>query len=130
VGVRISKKTVEVGDRALSLVIWDLAGEDELVVLRTEYLRGAAGYILVADGTRRDTLDRAIALQGSARTALGEVPFVLAVNKADRSEDWVVDEEVLNEHAGRGWVTFVTSAKSGQGVEQVFSALAKKVAGD
>jgi len=128
VGVRICKKAVEIGHQPLNLIIWDLAGEDELVVLRTEYLRGASGYILVADGTRRDTLDKAIDLHGRARATLGELPFVLAVNKTDRTEDWAIDESVLEQHSKEGWPVVLTSAKSGQGVEEVFTAIAEKVA--
>jgi small GTP-binding protein len=127
VGVRIFKKTVDVGEQPLSLIIWDLAGEDELVVLREEYLRGASGYILVADGTRRHTLDKAIDLHDRARATLGAVPFVLAVNKSDRSEDWAIDESVLEERAGMGWPIVMTSAKSGRGVEEVFHSIAKRV---
>src|SRR5262249_41626455 len=99
----------------------------EFVVLRTEYLRGAAGYILVADGTRRDTLDKAIELHGRARAALGDLPFVLAVNKSDRTEDWAIDESVIEEHSQQGWPVVLTSAKSGRGVEEVFTTIAEKV---
>lgn len=128
VGVRICKKTVKLGEQLLNLIIWDLAGEDEFVALRTEYLRGASGYILVADGTRRDTLDKAIDLHSRARTALGEVPFILVVNKTDRSEDWAIGEAVLDEHAKQGWAIVRTSAKLGSGVEEAFATMAQKVA--
>ena len=127
VGVRIHRKTVPLDDDSLRLIIWDLAGEDEFVVLRAEYLRGASGYILVADGTRRDTLDRAVDLHRRARKMLGEVPFVLIVNKVDRSEDWVIDEARLEDYAAQGWTIVHTSAKSGRGVEDAFTRIAKKV---
>ena len=128
VGVRICKKTVEVDKEPLTLIIWDLAGEDELVVLRTEYLRGASGYILVADGTRRETLDKAIDLHRRARATLGEVPFVLAVNKTDRTDDWAIDEAVLEEQSKQGWPVVLTSAKTGRGVEEIFTKMAERVA--
>ena len=128
VGVRIHRKAVELDDYPLNLIIWDLAGQDELIVLRTEYLRGASGYILVADGTRRDTLDKAIELHSRARTALGEVPFVLVVNKNDRADEWAIDEAMLEEFARQGWSILRTSAKSGHGVEEAFIRLAEKVA--
>ena len=127
VGVRIHKKTVELGERPLNLIIWDLAGEDEFVVLRTEYLRGASGYILVADVTRRDTLDKAIDLHKRARTALGKVPFVLALNKTDRVDDWDIEEAALEELANEGWPIIRTSAKSGRGVEDTFNRMAQRV---
>ena len=128
VGVRVQKRTVALGDQALDLIIWDLAGEDEFVALRTAYLRGASGYILVADGTRPETLDRAIDLRRRAHSTLGNVPFVLVVNKTDRLEDWAVDEMVLDELVGERWLVFRTSAKTGQGVEEAFIRLARAVA--
>ena len=127
VGVRIHKKTVAVSGQTLDMIIWDLAGEDEFVVLRIAYLRGASGYILVADGTRPETLDKAIDLQQRAQDALGNVPFILVVNKTDRSADWAIHEDVLNELVGKNWLVFRTSAKTGQGVEDAFNRLANAV---
>jgi small GTP-binding protein len=125
VGVRIQKRTVSLGSQDLDLIIWDLAGEDEFVALRTAYLRGASGYILVADGTRPETLDKAVDLHVRAGNTLGDVPFLLLVNKADRSAEWTIKEEALNEISGRGWLVLRTSAKTGQGVEDAFTRLAK-----
>ena len=56
VGVKIDKKTVQVGEQEVGLVLWDLYGEDEFQKMRWSYVRGASGYLLVADGTRRATL--------------------------------------------------------------------------
>ncbi len=127
VGVHIQKKTVEANGDSLVLIIWDLAGEDEFVKLRTAYLRGASGYILVADGTRTDTLDRAMELQERAAAALGDVPFLLAINKADLAADWSVDEARLRELTDRGWPVLRTSAKTGHGVEAAFVGLANRM---
>ena len=125
VGVRIQKKTVALRDQSLDLIIWDLAGEDEFVALRTVYLRGASAYILVADGTRPDTLDKSIELHQRARGALGDVPFVLLLNKTDRSADWAIEQSALEELSAKGWPVLITSAKTGQGVEDAFTRLAK-----
>ena len=127
VGVRIHKKTFAVDDCVLDLIIWDLAGEDEFVVLRTAYLRGAAGYMLVADGTRPETLDKALDLQRRAETALGSAPFVLMVNKNDRLEDWAIQNDALEHLARRNWLIFRTSAKTGEGVEEAFTTLGRAV---
>src|SRR5258707_408911 len=63
VGVKIDKKTVTLGDRVVHLILWDLAGEDDMSSLRMSYLRGSAGYVLVADGTRPATLETALSLR-------------------------------------------------------------------
>lgn len=125
VGVRIQKRTVELDSETINLIIWDLAGEDEFVSLRAAYLRGAGGYILVADGTRPNTLNTALELHGYATRVLGGVPFVLMVNKRDRLEDWAVDEKELEGLTRDGWVVFKTSAKTGEGVSDGFIRLAK-----
>jgi len=63
VGVKIDKKVEQLPDRVVSLVLWDLAGEDDIGSLRMSYLRGSAGYVLVADRTRRSTLQMALSLR-------------------------------------------------------------------
>ena len=130
VGVKVDKKLVAVGQEPLELLLWDLYGEDEFQKIRTSYLRGSSGYVLVADGTRRETLDRAVVLQNRAEEAVGKVPFVLMVNKADLTDKWEVDDAALEELTRQGWPILKTSAKTGAGVEEAFLALAGKMLAD
>ncbi len=129
VGVKIDKKTVTVGQAELDLVLWDIAGEDDVQPLQLVYLRGASGYLLVADGTRRATLDKARALQRKVEETIGKKPFVLVLNKSDLVQDWDVGDQLTNELAGEGWDLMKTSAKTGSGVEEVFHLLARKILG-
>src|ERR1051325_7234218 len=39
IGVKIDKKTLRVDDQELSLILWDLAGEDDFYQVRMSYLR-------------------------------------------------------------------------------------------
>ena len=57
VGVKIDKKVLTVGTEDVTLVLWDVAGEDDVNAIRMTYVRGAAGYFLVVDGTRGETLE-------------------------------------------------------------------------
>ena len=125
VGVKIEKKEVDIGTTRVHLIIWDLYGEDEFQKVRTSYLRGSAGYLLVADGTRRATLDTAVELQEIADRAIGRVPFLLLVNKADLAAHWEIDDEALARLTKQGWWILKTSAKTGEEVEAAFAALAK-----
>ena len=124
VGVHVQKRNVELDSGSIDLIIWDLAGEDEFVSLRPAYMRGAGGYILVADGTRRETLSKALEMQKSAARALGGVPFALMVNKADLRDDWAVPDADLDGLILKGWMVFRTSAKTGEGVSDGFIRLA------
>ncbi len=127
VGVKIDRKDVSAGGAPVALMLWDLAGEDDLSPLRTAHLRGASGYILVADGCRAATLAKAIELQARIEEQFGKLPFVLAINKADLRETWEVR---ILDIENRGWSTFETSAMSGAGVEEMFLALADQLAGE
>ena len=122
IGVRIETRRVERPAGTSELVLWDLSGEDEFQSVRSAYLRGAAGYLIVVDGTRRDTLDTALSLQAKAQAqaTTGDVPFVIALNKADRVADWDVDAKTLKERESS---VVRTSAKTGEGVEDAFNRL-------
>jgi hypothetical protein len=65
-----------------------LAGLDRVDSLNESYLRGAAGYLLVADGTRSATLSTAIELQAAVEQVLGGVPFACLLNKSDLEDEW------------------------------------------
>ncbi len=127
VGVKIDKKRVRVGDRTVDLVLWDLNGEDRFQKLSMSYMRGAAGYLLVVDGTRRETLDTAMVLHHKVRAVLGETPFVMVFNKADLEEDWAFSDEDLRIQEARGWTVLKTSAKTGTGVEESFLQLSARL---
>jgi small GTP-binding protein len=128
IGVKVDKKTLSVDGADITLMLWDIYGEDEFQTVRTSYLRGAAGYILVADGTRQRTLDTARELQSKAMAVVGNVPFVLVLNKADLAGEWRVDDRALWKMAEDGWTLVKTSAKTGAGVEEAFLKLTTKVA--
>jgi small GTP-binding protein len=130
VGVKIDRKEVTIGDRQLNLVLWDINGQDAFQTVQKSYLRGSAGYLLVVDGTRPTTLDVAIDLQKKAESVVGKVPFIVALNKADLSAEWQVDQTRLVKLAKDGWNMIPTSAKTGVGVEETFSALARRMSDD
>ncbi len=125
VGVKIEKKSMQVDERQVDLVIWDIYGEDDFQKVRLSYLRGASGYLLVVDGTRQATLETAVGLQKSAEATIGTVPFLLLVNKADLAESWDIEEQRLAELTRRGWTVLRTSAKTGADVETAFAKLAE-----
>lgn len=127
VGVKIDKKVVSVGPEEVTLVVWDLAGEDALTQVRPTHLRGASGYILVVDGTRRSTLDTARSLHDRAQEATGDVPFVLVVNKTDLRDEWEINEQDMTECSSRGWSVMTASAKTGETVERLFLELASRM---
>lgn len=127
VGVKIDTKQMVTGGVPVALAIWDIAGEDDLAQVRLSHLRGAHGYILVADGCRSVSLANALELNQRISQSLGSLPFVLVINKADLREQWEIQKSDVETLAGQGWATCETSAKSGDGVETLFQLLTGKM---
>jgi len=124
VGVKIDRKPVQVGGQDVNLLLWDLEGRDGVQDIQTSYLRGAAGVIYVADGTRRETVTQVFELRELVQGAVGAVPEVLALNKVDLADQWIVTSADRANLAQVPWHTFDTSAKTGDGVEAAFQWLA------
>ena len=128
VGVKIDKKVMTVGGEQMALILWDIAGEDAVAAVRVSYLRGAAGYLLVVDGTRPETLDTAESIQSRITAEIGAVPFIALLNKADLVEDWAIAPERVQALEAAGWSFMRTSAKTGDSVEAAFGELATRLA--
>jgi small GTP-binding protein len=127
VGVKVDKKTLTVGSEPLTLILWDIAGQDDVNAVRMSYVRGAAGYLLVADGTRAETLTVARSIQARVMAEVGVIPFALLLNKTDLDESWEILKEPVDLLELAGWIVLRTSAKTGEGVEEAFQGLAQRL---
>ncbi|OQX07034.1 Rab family GTPase [Candidatus Thiothrix anitrata] len=126
VGVKIDKKQLTLNGKELSLVIWDIAGEDDFTNIRTAYLRGMAGYIIVIDGTRQNSWEVALSINTLVKANVGELPMVFALNKADLKAQWQVEAQQIRALEQTGYPVLETSAKLGLGVDEVFTQLAQQ----
>ncbi len=124
VGVKIDKKPLTLDGQELSLLIWDIAGEDDFSSIRTTYLRGMAGYIVVMDGTRPNSWEIAIAVHNMVKTSIGNLPMVFAINKADLKSQWQIESQQIRQLEQLGYPVIETSAKLDNGVDQLFQQLA------
>ena len=149
VSVRICKKTLQVDGRSVTLMIWDIADGNQWEAVSTQ-LRGMQGYLLVADGTRPETVERARDIfeeiwsyeepqpagEKSAKAEGGdlvkrfpyrEIPFLLLLNKCDLTKEWKIEEPFLKILANKAWPVKVVSAKENKGVEEAFFNLGRKI---
>jgi signal recognition particle receptor subunit beta len=106
------------------MVLWDIAGAENNFSIPMHYVKGAAGFLLVIDGTRNSSLETAVELIASIKQEVGDIPYVIAVNKNDLP--WEVNSADLQlSLPGEKW--FSTSARTGENVENAFLALGEKV---
>ena len=126
VGVKIDRKQLTVGDKDVTLMLWDLEGRDGIRDISQSYVRGAHGIIYVADGTRPETAAQLQDIKRIVTDAVGEVPSIVALNKFDLKDEWKLspgDEEAAG---AAGLHRLKTSAKTGEGVEAAFQWLAER----
>lgn len=121
VGVKIDTAAVETTGGAVSLVLWDLAGEDAFHSVQLSYLSGAHGLVYVADLSRPATLEVALGLRRRIEETMGRVPSVVLFNKSDLAAE--SDSDCA---APEGLPSFRTSAKTGAQVPEAFRALAER----
>lgn len=130
IGTKVTKKIVEVTDQGstvkVMMLVWDIMGQKGFrELLREAYFFGAHGAIAVCDVTNKETLEELRYWIKALTDVAGDVPIVFAGNKADLESDCVVKDEELQELAEKyRSEAFMTSAKTGQNVEQVFRTLA------
>ena len=122
IGVKID--TAEIGDT--KVILWDVAGRDSLSPVNVSYLVGAAGVVLVADGTREITVNNLYEIWQTIVERIGHVPAVVAINKKD-CDGWHIDESDLERFSELGWPVFFTSAKDNQNVKGIFESLIDKI---
>ena len=127
IGVKVDKKTVTVFDHEMRLLIWDIQGKEATDEVPESYLRGMAGALLVADGTRKETLESLHTLKRQVHMTMGPVPTIVLINKLDLYAQWEVDEKEVVQLTDQQFQVLRTSAKSGEQVEQAFELLAQKM---
>lgn len=123
IGVKIDKKIVTVDDTELSLILWDVYGDDSHQTVLPSYLRGMAAFILVVDPTRPETFNSAKKLHSLVLDTLGPKPFVLVLNKSDLKDEWKINNDIYTELSDAAIQTLETSAKTDTGVNELFHTL-------
>ncbi len=126
-GVKTDKKVIDVDGRKVAMVLWDIAGSEEYFKVPLSYVRGASGYLLVIDGTRPQTVDSGCELAEEIEGELGRIPRVAVLNKIDLQDEWKLTDELLQPVQALGCPLIRSSARTGQGVQEVFLSLARRL---
>ncbi|KAJ2781245.1 GTP-binding protein of the rab/ypt [Coemansia javaensis] len=125
----VSKDVALDGGCTAQLQIWDTAGQERYKSLAPMYYRGAGGAVVVYDITQAASFGRARAWVAELqRQNEGKTVIALVGNKLDLAAKRTVSREEGAAYAAEaGLLFYETSAQSGQGVQQVFEELSRKI---
>lgn len=125
IGVHILKREVTLGNQAVSLILWDIEGTDDLNSINKSFLLGANGFVITYDITRPSTFEN---LESQLRQLKTDYPNVITTvigNKVDLLEKTALNTE---KHLNIIEITdYLTSAKTGENIENLFSNLARNL---
>ncbi len=131
VGTKVSKKNVHI-ERSekdivlITLLIWDVLGQKEFRRLHSVFYQGAKGALIVADVTRKDTLESLPGWVESIYKINGEIPIVFLANKVDLEDKIAFSEKELKAVCAQFDAPYYfTSAKTGERVEDAFHKIAE-----
>jgi small GTP-binding protein len=129
IGVKISRRSVDLENGVCNLLIWDLVGGQDFDHKATNYLRGSAGALIVCDLTRAETLDFLGYATEQLLTLNPDAAIVYLGNKVDLMDERKITDAQLSEFAQENngsWL--LTSAKTGEQVETAFHRLTGQMA--
>ncbi len=125
-GTKVSKKVIDLGEVELTLMIWDILGQKGDDPLHAAYYRGANGALLVGDLTRPETMRHVVRWKEDFLKVCPGAVFVAASNKSDL-EGAMPAHDLQEIVDALGVELRRTSARTGEGVEELFMALGKGI---
>jgi len=136
IGTKVSRKDIQLIYPNLiinlRLMIWDILGQKEYSKIRSASLTGAHGIIIVGDLSRPETITsmEEFWLEES-RKLVGKLPAIFVGNKLDLVSDDSPSAKLLESIGSRRNAdVFMSSAKTGERVEEVFRSIGEKLVGD
>nr|MDO8132662.1 Rab family GTPase [Candidatus Njordarchaeum guaymaensis] len=128
-GANITSREYSVEGKDITLLIWDIAAQEEFSRVRQEYYRGVKAAFIVYDVTRPKTFQNVVSWYDDLTTIISKkIPIILIGNKADLPA--VVYSPSGKRLADDLKADFIeTSAKTGDNIEKVFDKVVRKLSG-
>lgn len=113
----------------IELQIWDTAGQEKFRALAPVYYRSTSAAIVVFSLTNLQSFHSLPAEIETFFNVAGESAIVfIAANKSDLDDEFELSFEECQQWANKhGYKIYLTSAKTGEGIQQMFSDLAHEL---
>ena len=129
VGVDVKYKYITYENKKIRLDIWDTAGQERFRGIAENYFRGSNGIIFVFDISNKESFTKLKLWMNDAISKINKgTEMVIAENKIDLEDKRDVSKELIKDFGEKNNIEiFSTSAKTGEGVEQMFINLVSKL---
>jgi len=133
IGAQLTNYETEIDGIRIELIFWDIAGQDNFHFLRPSFYRYSKAAIIVysleENNLGKRSFDHISTWHKDIKQFCGEIPIVLLANKVDLINEQSLDktniQKLVKELNFLGY--YITSAKTGQGLDEAFDALSKKM---
>ena len=131
IGAQFTTFEREIDGDLIKLLIWDIAGQRDFDFLRPSFFNNSKAAVIVfsleENEHGRNSFKNILNWHEDVQKHCGEIPVIVLGNKVD-----LIDEDGLDKSSIEKVMTqnnfvdyFITSAKTGQGVEKAFTKLIK-----
>jgi len=134
IGASFLMKNLVIDEKKIKLQIWDTAGQERFKSLAPMYYRGASAALLIYDVTSPSSFNKVKDWVNELRINVPEdIIMVIVGNKIDKLSDRVKNRTLKPEVGGQDYARSVgasfieTSAKTKEGIEEVFRDIANRL---
>ena len=129
IGVEFGAKNIHINDQIYRIQIWDTAGQENFRSITRAYFKNCVCAMVVYDITCRKSFEN---IQNWLQDVHDQSPETVLIaligNKIDLEDKRIVSTEEGEEYAIQNGLLFMeTSAKSGEGVEEIFKKTAQEI---
>ncbi|MEM2143578.1 MAG: Rab family GTPase [Candidatus Thorarchaeota archaeon] len=130
IGTGFASRKMAVNGSEVTLIIWDLSGQPRFHDVVQDYFRGSRAAILVFDASRYYTLENLNEWMERVRSEAPDCITFVVANKCDvlGSEIGANREDAIAFASRIGADFFEVSAKTGQGISELFTCVASTLA--
>ncbi len=133
IGAQLTNYKTEMDGYRIELIFWDIAGQDDFHFLRPSFYRASKAAIIVYSLEENDlgkrSFEHITKWYEDVKQFCGEIPVIIFANKVDLINEQSLDkakiQNLVKEHNFLGY--YITSAKTGQGLDDAFDALSKEI---
>lgn len=131
IGAQFTTFEKELDGDLIKLLIWDIAGQRDFDFLRPSFFNNSKAAVIVFSLEEsehgRNSFENILNWYKDVQKHCGDIPVILFGNKVDLIDHDELDKSPIEEIVSQNKFIdyFITSAKTGQGVEEAFTKLIK-----